>query len=98
MSEQVTVIAKFRAKQGTESRVREFLQTLIKPTRAEAGCMNYDLHESLENPREFLLHENWASAAQLDAHLKAPHIADAFKLAPQLLDGDVEITRWRPVR
>jgi len=96
--EQVTVIAKFRAKPGMEARTREFLLSLTGPTRAEAGCINYDLHESAENPREFVLYENWASAAHLDTHLKTPHIQEAFKFAPQILDGDIEISRWKLLR
>lgn len=95
MAEQLTIIAKLRAKPGMETRVRETFGALRTPTHKEAGCVYYELHQSLENPREFVFYENWTSAAHLDAHLKTPHFLAAFQIAPEILDGPIEITRWR---
>jgi quinol monooxygenase YgiN len=98
MSEQLTVIARFRAKPGMEPRVRELFFGLTGPTQAEAGCIDYDLHQSIENPREFVFYENWISAAHLDAHLKTAHVQAVFKIVPEILDGPVEITKWKMLR
>ena len=97
MNEQVTVVARIRAKPGLEGRVRGELYKLLAPTRAEAGCINYDMHESPVDPRDFLFYENWTSAEHLDAHLKSPHIKAWFDLAAQLLEANVDIARWRIV-
>ena len=94
MSEQITIIAKLRSKPGMETRVREVFSVLRDPTHKEAGCIYYEMHQSLENPREFVFYENWASAAHLDAHLKTPHVQAAFKIAPEILDGPIEISKW----
>jgi quinol monooxygenase YgiN len=94
MSEQLTIIAKLRAKPGMESRVRETFGALRAPTHKEDGCVYYELHQSIENPLEFMFYENWTSAAHLDAHLKTPHVQAAFKVALEILDGPIEITRW----
>ena len=40
----LTVIAKFKAKSGSEEQLYEELRNLVAPTRAEEGCINYDLH------------------------------------------------------
>src|SRR5690242_17935556 len=93
----VTVIAHMRAKPGMESRLRAALEGLLAPTRAEAGCINYDLHASATDPREFLFHENWASAAHLDAHFKTPHLQQVMAAIPELVDGQPEITTWTRV-
>jgi len=98
MSEQVTVIARARAKAGMEKRLREELQRVLAPTRAEAGCINYDLHESPADPRDFLFHETWVSADHLDAHLKSAHIKALFDALPALVEGPAEITTWKMVR
>ena len=98
MSEQVTIIAKLRSKPGMETRVREVFSALRDPTHKEAGCSNYELHQSLEDPREFVFYENWARAAHLDAHLKTPHVQAAFKIAPEILDSPIEISRWAMLR
>jgi quinol monooxygenase YgiN len=94
----VTVIARIRAKSGMESRLRQMLEGLLAPTRAEAGCINYDLHSSTTDTREFLFHENWASAAHLDAHFKTPHLQALMAALPGIVDGQPDITTWTKLR
>jgi quinol monooxygenase YgiN len=74
MSGKVTVIACHRAKPGKERALREALLAVCIPTRAEKGCINYDLHVALDDPGLLVFHENWASKADLDAHLASPHM------------------------
>ena len=95
MSEQVTVIARMRAKSGMEHRVREELRRLIAPTRAEAGCLNYDLHDSSSDPQAFLFHENWRSLPDLEAHRRTAHLKHWRDIAPDLLEAPAEVTVWR---
>ncbi len=97
MSEIVTVLARLRAKKGQESNLRQGLHALLAPTRAEAGCINYELHESPEEPGLFLFYENWRSQADLDAHFQTPHLKAALKIMPELVDGELELTKWRKV-
>jgi quinol monooxygenase YgiN len=94
MSEQLTLIAKLRAKPGMEARVLEAFGALRTPTHKEEGCVYYEFHQSLEDPREFMFYENWASAAHLDAHLKTPPLVAVLKLAPEILENPIELTRW----
>jgi len=97
MSEIVTVIARVRAKAGMEQRVREELEKLLAPTRAEAGCINYDLHVSSENPREFLFHENWQTFAHLEAHRQTPHLKRMREVMPPLTEGPNDVTLWTKI-
>jgi quinol monooxygenase YgiN len=94
MNKQLTVIAHVRAKPGHEARVREILMGLIAPTRAEQGCIDYDLHASNENTREFVFYENWATPEHLDIHAKSAHILAARKLMEGLLEGPIVLTKW----
>ena len=48
--EKVTVVATLKAKAGKEAAVRAAIEAVIAPTRAEPGCINYDLHQSSEDP------------------------------------------------
>ena len=95
MNDKLTVIAHIRAKAGHEARVREVLLGLIAPTRAEAGCINYDLHVSQDDPRQFVFYENWASESHLEAHANSPHLRAFRNLANEILDNAVEVTKWR---
>ena len=46
---------------------------MIAPTRADSGCISYDLHVNQANPTQFFFLENWKNEAVLDAHMKTPH-------------------------
>jgi quinol monooxygenase YgiN len=95
MREALTVVARVRAKIGKEARLRQELERLVTPTRAEAGCLRYDLHESTTEPGWFLLYEIWKSEEDLGAHFQTPYLKSFFELIPELADGESEITKWR---
>lgn len=90
----LTVVAAFQSLPGKEVALREALMKLVAPTRRETGCINYDLHQSTENPAKFLFHENWTSKAHLDAHLATPHIAELKARLDELCVAPPEITLW----
>ncbi|WP_036194177.1 putative quinol monooxygenase [Nocardioides aequoreus] len=94
----LTVIASMKAAPGKEDELREALQALVEPTSQEEGYVNYDLHESVEEPGTFFFYENWESAAHLDAHLATPHLVDFADRMGGLLDGDgLTINRLRRI-
>lgn len=98
MTIKVTVIAYHRAKPGKEVALRRALLAVCGPTRAEKGCLNYDLHVSPDDLGLLVFHENWESKDDLDAHLASAHI-DAFrKVAPDLLAEPPNITLWTEVK
>jgi quinol monooxygenase YgiN len=82
----LTVIAYMRAAPGKRDELRAALEALIQPTREEKGYVNYDLHQSVEDPDQFFFYENWNSGDDLDAHLAAPHLRDFAARIPELLD------------
>jgi len=92
--EELTVLARIRAKSGKEAEVLAEINLLIAPTRAEAGCINYDLHCSKDDPALFLLYETWASRSDLDAHLAMPYLQVFLGKAPNLLAEEVDISFW----
>jgi quinol monooxygenase YgiN len=95
--ERVTVLARVRARAGKEAEVRRLLLALVAPSRAEAGCRNYDLHQSADDPTEFMFYENWTSRAALDAHLDMPYLDEFDAQAEALLAAPVEITFWQMI-
>ncbi|HEY3932893.1 MAG TPA: putative quinol monooxygenase [Verrucomicrobiae bacterium] len=70
----LTLTVTFQARPGKEAELLDVLTGLLAPTRAEAGCINYDLHIAADDPSKFLFYENWASKAHHEAHDKTPHI------------------------
>ncbi len=68
-------IAQFQAKPGHEANLRAILEAMVGPTRAEPGCVNYDLHQVQGEPTRFVLYEGWQSKDALDEHMKKPYFA-----------------------
>ena len=93
----LTVVAQIKAKPGTESQVRQELLSLVAPSRKDAGCLNYDLHQALDNPALFLFHENWTSKAQLDQHLETPDLQAVLARLGQLVAEPPQITLWEKI-
>jgi len=90
----LTVLARIKAKAGKENEVLREIISLIAPTRAEAGCINYDLHRSQEDPALFCLYENWRSRKDLDEHLATSYLQAFLGKAPELLAEPVDISFW----
>lgn len=70
----LTVVAKLKAKSGCEEQLGETLRSLVAPTRAERGCVAYDLHRSHEDPGLFVFTETWESRPLWEDHMKSPHL------------------------
>jgi quinol monooxygenase YgiN len=90
----VTVFALVKAKLGMEERVKAELHALVAPTLQEEGCINYDLHQSLDHKGHFRFYENWTSKELLDRHLQSAHVKQLIAKADQLLAEPPEITLW----
>ena len=82
----LTVIAYMRAAPGKRDELRVALEALIRAHRQGEGDVNYDLHQTIEDPDRFCFYENWESGADLDAHLDAPQLRDFAARIPELLD------------
>ena len=94
----LTVIAHMRAAPGKRDELRAALEALVEPTSKDQGYVNYDLHQSVEDPDRFFFYENWESDADLDAHLDAPHLRVFAARIPELLDDDgLSVNRVRRI-
>ena len=85
----LTVVAVVTAKSNSIEEVKAELNALIEPTLKEDGCINYDLHQSIEDPALFIFHENWTSEAHLDVHLQTDHIKKCQAALESLIEDAV---------
>ena len=93
--EQITLIAKVKAKEGLEETLKNELTALLEPTGKEAGCITYNLHQNSEDKSLFMFYENWTSQQALDEHLQTPHLKAFLAKADALLDGPLDLTAWQ---
>jgi quinol monooxygenase YgiN len=92
MTETLTLIARLTAKPDCAAMLGEALQSLVSPTRAEAGSIDYHLHRDRDDPTVWILYENWRSRADLDAHFQQPYTKAVMVRFPELLAREMELT------
>lgn len=71
----LTIIANIHAAADQIPLVKAELQKLVAITRAEPGCLQYDLHQDNDNPAHFVFYENWESRELWQTHMNAAHLA-----------------------
>lgn len=69
-----TVVARIQAKDGCEDAMATELHKLLEPSRRDKGCINYDMHVSLESPGLFILYENWETKQHWLDHMETEHL------------------------
>lgn len=69
------LLVQFVVKTGTEERVKAFVRKMEENTRKEPGCRLYIGSQSNDNPRKFLIYEQYVDEAALQAHRAAPYFA-----------------------
>jgi quinol monooxygenase YgiN len=72
----LTIVANITANADKVELVKAELLKLIEITRAEEGCVQYDLHQDNKDPAHFLFYENWESRELWQAHMNAQHLKD----------------------
>lgn len=92
----LTICANIFAKQGSVEFVKTELIKLIAATRAEAGCINYDLHQDNDNPTHFFFYENWNSRDHWQAHMEAQHLKDYLIATEDAIDR-IDINEMTPI-
>lgn len=62
------VAARYYAKEGKDAEVAEILKKMIPISNAEPGCALYTVNRSIDDPRQFLLYEQYYDRAGYEAH------------------------------
>lgn len=75
----LTIVANIKANPEKIDLVKAELLKLIDVTRAEAGCINYDLHQDNDNPAHFMFYENWETRELWQTHMNNQHLADYMR-------------------
>ena len=64
-------------------RLRDLLSGAMRLSRAEPGCLRFDVYHSSADPRRFTLVEHWADQAAIDTHRLAEAYTTIYK--PQVM-------------
>ena len=70
----LTIVAICNAAPGQEDELRTAQQRLVAETVKEPGCVRYELHQSIQDPRLLIFVESWASEEQWQNHMQGAAI------------------------
>jgi quinol monooxygenase YgiN len=73
------------------------LVELAGKTRGEPGCVAYELFQRPDKPHVFRTVEEWRTQADVDAHMKTPHVATAIAVAGPMFSAPLEIVSYTKV-
>jgi len=85
------MLAKLKAKIGSESKMEKELKALVEATHFEPGCLLYALHRDANDSSRFVVIERFSSKEALDSHYASPHFLKHFSLISSLLASEPEI-------
>jgi quinol monooxygenase YgiN len=98
MAKTVRVLAGVVALPEKIEEVESLLHALIKETRKEAGCVQYELLQNRDDPAEFTFVEEWEDDSAIDAHFARAHMQTALSKAAHLLAVEPGIRRYSAVQ
>jgi len=70
------VVAHWHARPGEADRLAEVLAQMVAPSRAEPGCLAYEVHRSTEDPGHHMLYEQYTDEDAYAAHQASDHFRD----------------------
>lgn len=92
----ITLIATLTLHQAPDTALLEGLAQLLNASRAEAGCLQYDLHQQPSAANVLVMIEQWQDAEALAAHQTTAHYR-AFGAAFNAQLASVELNQLRRI-
>jgi quinol monooxygenase YgiN len=88
------VAATWIAEPGEEAVVADTIRTMTPLSRAEEGCHYYQAQVSGDDPRRFLLYEQYDDEAAYEAHKQSPHFQEHVVGFALDRPEDRSVTTW----
>jgi len=91
------VVARITARPDKVEELRQVLSGLVAPTRAEEGCISYELLQNRSEPTDFTFVEEWTNDAALEQHFTTEHIQNAMARLDELVAQEPDIRTYSVV-
>ena len=82
--EKIVLIARLKVKADKIEAARSAALAIVEPSRKETGCINYDIHQSIEDETVFFWHETWINKVALDEHFATPFFQEFFAIVGEV--------------
>ena len=76
--EKIVLVAHLKVKDDKIEETKKAALAIVADSRAEAGNINYDIHQAIDDPTVFIWHETWANKAAIDEHFETDFFKNFF--------------------
>lgn len=87
----ISIIAKFKVNEGEEQNFLTLTKDLIQASKAEDGCIEYDLHKNVKEPRTFCMIEKWKNKEAVDFHNNTSHFTSAVPKIVEIAQAEIDV-------
>ena len=95
--EKIVLIARLKVKEDKVEEAKSAALAIVADSRAEEGCINYDIHQSVEDETLFFWHETWVNKAALDEHFETPFFKKFFDVVGEVAAEPPQINLTRKI-
>jgi len=91
----MVLVAEMRASPECEKKLYNLLGPLAEQTRAEPGCLTYDIHQSSADSELFFVYQIWQDETTFEAHCRKDYTLAFKNAAPEFLEGPIKLHKWK---
>lgn len=95
--ENIVLIARLKVKADKIDELRAAALAIVAESRNEAGNINYDIHQSIEDETVFFWHETWVNKAVIDEHFATPFFQEFFAVVGEVAAEPPQISLTRMI-
>lgn len=95
--ENIVLIARLKVKADKIEELKAAALAIVAGSRSEAGNINYDIHQSIEDETVFFWHETWTNKAAIDQHFATPFFGEFFKVVEEVAAEPPQINLTRMI-
>lgn len=93
----INITAIIKSKPETIEITKSLLTEMAVNSKQETACIQYDLHQSKEEPEYFFFHEIWDNQDDLDLHNTKPYIQKFVDKASEILSETPKIYKTNTI-
>lgn len=95
--ETIVLVARLKVRDDAVEEAKRLALKIVADSRTEAGCINYDVHQAVDDPTVFVWHETWKDRAALDNHFEFPYFKEFFAATGAIAAETPQITITRMI-
>jgi quinol monooxygenase YgiN len=94
---EIVILATAKAKPGKEADLERALREVAAPTRAQRGCLQFELYRSAQDHASITAFERWSSKEDHERHIQGDHVKTLIARFDGILAQPPEFASMTPL-